>query len=72
MTDPTVTVDDHVDIIEASEMLGFLAAWMAQSPPTVAADFERYAWPCSFDQMRQDLAALASKLAGNKPTPPQP
>lgn len=66
MTDPTI--DDQLDTIEAGELLGFIDTWLAQAPPAVIADLERYAWPSTLHEVRRDLATLATKLT-DPPTP---
>jgi hypothetical protein len=58
---------DSVDVIQAAEALGFIDTWLAQAPPAVITDFERYAWPYTLDELRSDLAALTAKLGVTYP-----
>lgn len=73
MTDPdptltAITLDDHLDIIEAGELLGFIQTWLAHAPPEVYTDLERHAWPSTAADISQELTALSAKLTGQ----PQP
>lgn len=62
-TDPDHdTLDALVDAIETAELLTWIGWWLAQAPPAVAADFERWAWPYTLAELRADLLATADRL----------
>ena len=68
MSTPTVTLD-ALDVIELAELLAWIETWLSQADETVAADFNRWAWPYTILELRADLLARAVSLSGS-PTDP--
>ncbi len=58
----TVTVD-ALDVVEAGEVLEFLADWLTGASPAVAADLARYMGPQAAAYPVVELAADLARLA---------
>jgi hypothetical protein len=60
---------DAVDAVEAAELCEFIDTWLAQAPPAVIDQFNTWAHPYTAIELRAELVALATSLAGARPQP---
>lgn len=62
---------EPLDIIEASEILDFMANWLTVTDPTVAADLARHLEPAVYPlhTLIADCRRLATALFGPDPDP---
>lgn len=65
MSADIVTIE-AADAIEAGELVSFVESWLAQADESVIADFEAFASPYRFVELRAELVALAASLGASR------
>ena len=68
----TISIDDAVDIIEAGELLDFLAIWLKNAPPAVTTHLDHYLCPSTTHHILRNMTDLSTKLIGPPDPPTQP
>lgn len=66
----TISIDHVIDIIEAGELLDFLAIWLKTAPPAVTTDLDHYLWPSTTHHILRNMTHLSTKLIGPPDDPP--